>query len=326
MVSTHDGMCAAYTQQDVDAVFADMEYLLSEPPRDSVDRCRCVQCGGTGLLRQSCYDCELVCNACGVVQPGVNLPPEYFAPLPRKYSNYKRVHHWHERISQLLLMESPIPHQQFMQIAERLCDGTQTVLNKDSIRAVLRSLNMQLYIEKWLQIIQRVTGVHPPMPGPLLVQQLDDLFLQLQVPFDDFRMKGRKNFLNYNYVFCRLFQKLGCPQFCMFFPLIKSKPKLKALDDTWVQMAKVLDWPVPPLPIVPAFAVALESPMQLIRAIKARDASRDQAEKRSEHRNTSYHWTHHESQITDYPQPKLRRSDQLVLRRLESSLKRARYH
>jgi hypothetical protein len=30
-VSTHGGMCAAYTQQDVDAAFADMEYLLSEP-------------------------------------------------------------------------------------------------------------------------------------------------------------------------------------------------------------------------------------------------------------------------------------------------------
>ena len=86
---------------------------------------------------------------------------------------------------------------------------------------------MQLYIEKWLQIIQRVTGVHPPMPGPLLIQQLDDLFLQLQVPFDDFRMKGRKNFLNYNYVFCRLFQKLGCPQFCRHSvakPLTNLKP------------------------------------------------------------------------------------------------------
>ena len=53
-----------------------------------------------------------------------------------------------------------------MQIAERLLDGTHPIINKESlkdvIRGVLRSLNMQLYIEKWLQIIQRCT---PPSPA-----------------------------------------------------------------------------------------------------------------------------------------------------------------
>ena len=87
---------------------------------------------------------------------------------------------------------SQIPHREFDLIAAKLCDGTHAVLNKDSIRAVLRSLNMQLYIEKWLQIIHRVTGIMPPMPGPLLVQQLDELFLQLQRPFEHFKTPARK--------------------------------------------------------------------------------------------------------------------------------------
>ena len=61
----------------------------------------------------------------------------------------------------------------------KLCDGTYTVLNKDSVRAVLRSLNMQLYIEKWLQIIQRVTGIEPPSPGGQLLMSLDACFMEL---------------------------------------------------------------------------------------------------------------------------------------------------
>ena len=138
-------------------------------------------------------------------------------------SNYKRIHHWHERISQLLLAETAIPADEFGRIAQRLLDGTYAVLNKDSIRAVLRSLNMQLFIEKWLQIIQRLTGIEPPKPGPVLMERLDNMFTDLQMPFSHFKRNGRKNFLNYNYVFCRLFQRLGCPQFSMFFPLIKSK-------------------------------------------------------------------------------------------------------
>ena len=133
-------------------------------------------------------------------------------------TKYKRIHHWHERISQLQLHESFIPNDQMLQIATVLCDGSHKVINKDVIREVLRSLKMQQYIEKWLQIIQRITKVSPPKPGPQLIHQLDALFLELQKPFEACELQNRKNFLNYNYVFCRLFQKLNCTQFCMFFP------------------------------------------------------------------------------------------------------------
>ena len=110
---------------------------------------------------------------------------------------------------------SAIPHDEFLRIAERLCDGSHTIINKDVIRSVLRSLNMQLYIEKWLQIIQR-SLIEPPKPGFSLLHQLDDMFQELQTPFNNYKAE-RRELLNYNYVFCRLFQKIGCHQFSMFF-------------------------------------------------------------------------------------------------------------
>ena len=173
-------------------------------------------------------------------------------------SNYKRIHHWHERISQLLITESPIPDEEFIQIAAKLLEGGFTVINKDVIRTILRSLNMQLYIEKWLQIIFRITMIMPPIPGSSLIRQLDELFLELQEPFECYRANGRKNFLNYNYVFCRLFQKMGCTQYCMFFPLIKSQAKVRALDDMWTKMATSIKWQTPSLKQVQPFAVRLE--------------------------------------------------------------------
>jgi hypothetical protein len=249
-------MCAYHTQADVDAAFADLDAYLaqSEPADDGA----CVNCGSRTFERCSnpgkTVDFYSCCVGCGAVQAGVAYASEPWVV----HSNYKRIHHWHERISQLLLQESRIPDDHFAQITERIRQGAYTFVNKDVIRAVLRSLGMQMYIEKWLQIVQRLTGVEPPKPGPLLTQQLDDMFLQLQTPFSMCKITGRKNFLNYNYVLCRLFQILKCPQFGMFFPLIKSKQKLKSLDEMWAAMATQLEWEITPLQTVAPFAVKLE--------------------------------------------------------------------
>ncbi len=261
-----------HDQADLDAHFSCMDHLLAlERPDPVRSSGACVGCGGVLFVYNGpCigHPGSRVCSACGVVEERVVFWETMFGRcVPTKCSNYKRIHHWHERISQLLLLESQIPGDQMLQIAQKLCDGTYEVINKDSIRAVLRSLNLQLYIEKWLQIIYRITGIAPPAPGPLLLRQLDSLFLELQRPFNACRAQGRKNFLNYNYVFCRFLQKLDCNRFCMFFPLIKSKPKLAALDTMWLDMVGSIGWPATALQPVEPFAVRLQQPAPLLERL-----------------------------------------------------------
>jgi len=70
--------------------------------------------------------------------------------LSRRHSNYRRIHHAHERISQLLIQETPIPAADLVAIGEALLERKVRTLNKASIRGVLRSLSMQRYIERWL--------------------------------------------------------------------------------------------------------------------------------------------------------------------------------
>ena len=266
-----------YDQHLLDLAFADLDYLLDTERKDPArNDHRCPGCNGSRFnyaTSSSSHPGSSVCIDCGVVQSAtVIFEQMYGVDLPRKSSNYKRIHHWHERISQLLLLESQIPPADFLRIVEKLCDGTYTHINKDIIRTVLRSLNMQLYIEKWLQIIHRMTGVTPPTPGSCLILKLDSMFQDLQEPFESVKGANRKNFLNYNYVFCRLLHLLDCGQFSMFFPLIKSKLKLKQLDTMWEAMIKPLKWQLKPLEVVAPFSVRLEQPALLLQKTSAQCA------------------------------------------------------
>ena len=117
---------------------------------------------------------------------------------------------------------------------------------------------MQTYIEKWLAIMHRVTGQQPPVLTHRLTMQLDLLFIQMQLPFMEVRPTRRKNFLNYNYVFNRLFQKLDIEELGMFFPLIKTKSKLAALDVMWYDICDILRWEKVPLAPTKPFSIKLK--------------------------------------------------------------------
>ena len=114
-------------QEDVDKYFADyadaMHTLHPRPAHASRDALLCVNCGSAHYT----YDTSVnggvagarVCDECGAVQPG-NIIHEYLygRTITTRTSNYKRIHHWHERISQFLLTETPIPKDHMLQIGE----------------------------------------------------------------------------------------------------------------------------------------------------------------------------------------------------------------
>ena len=180
----------------------------------------------------------------------------------------------------MLLLESQIAAPQMEAIASLLLSGKYSQVGKPEIREVLRHLKLQHYIEKWLQIIYRCTGVAPPNPGPLLIDKLDTLFLELQRPFAAYKTPKRRNFLNYNYVFCRLFQLLELDQeYGRFFPLIKSKSKLKQLDDTWALMCESINWKcLPPLTPPPAFSVKLHGAAEKLARLRGELANQSLVE------------------------------------------------
>jgi hypothetical protein len=219
---------------------------------------RCTHCNSARLVTSYaqgdyvCYDCALV-QQVSVFQ---NAPQCH-----RPGSNYKRIHHWHERISQMQLNESCIPAAQFCQIETAIRDAGHKTLDKSTIRSVLRSLNLQKYIEKWLQIIWRITHEQPPLLTARQIARLDVLFVAMQVPFVHYKPDKRKNFLNYNYVFNRLLQMMQLDDLCKYFPLIKSKSKLMMLETVWASTCAYHQWNHVPLRPIDTWTVVVPPPL-----------------------------------------------------------------
>ena len=230
-------------QGELDSYFAIADTLLRGiaecPDEYDTEWPTCNGCGGYDFVL--CYrEGNHVCSECGFVQ--LEQVYQDAAKFVRRLSNYKRIHHFHERISQLMLNESSIPFKHLDLISAAIIKSGATVVDKCTIRKVLRSLNLQAYIEKWLSIVWHVTDARPPPLTQRVMIKLDLMFIALQGPFSRCKSENRKNFLNYNYVFNRLFALLGLPEYGMFFPLIKSKSKIAALDDTWYRMCQELGW------------------------------------------------------------------------------------
>jgi len=244
------------TADELQTIFDTADAILNQKSDGCGQHTGCMVCNGKSGIVLDYTRGDLICSNCGTVQPSLVADNGNFN-FVRVGSNYKRIHHFHERISQLLLCESNICDAHWQAISSKITESNFTELNKTNIRKVLRSLNMQIYIEKWLQIMFRYANVRPPRPPSSVLLKLDQMFLALQTPFAIHKSKSRRNFLNYNFVFNRLFHMLGIPEFGMFFPLIKSKNKLRLLEETWQQMCKNLQWECPKLQEPRQFSIIL---------------------------------------------------------------------
>lgn len=123
------------------------------------------------------------------------------------------------------------------------------------------------FYEKWKTICCVISGEETNIPDPGYVACIRHLFLACQIPFDlhkhvercDGRHRCEKkfgcwnNFLNYDWVFRKLFQIAELKYTCfkgnyeLFkdeFPLISKKIRENKLMPLWRQLCEYNDWPV----------------------------------------------------------------------------------
>eukprot|EP00741_Cyanophora_paradoxa_P016337 tig00020912_g15773.t1 len=164
---------------------------------------------------------------------------QLYRPRCELHSNYLRKYHVSERLKQHCLEDSPVPRTCWQLSARRMAGKEWS---KDNIRQVLRALKQQKYIERWAQIKWRITGERPPPMSAEDMDRVQEMFALVEVPFSMFKSQGRKNMLNYNYVFRQIFVLLDLPQHLPFFPLLKSRQKLSELDSIWNRICEYNDW------------------------------------------------------------------------------------
>ena len=114
-------------------------------------------------------------------------------------------------------------------------------LDNTKMRQMLRKLGYSKYYEHIPHIKHRL-GIPAPVINRETDEALRSMFKEIQGPFSRYCPSDRNNFLSYSYVIHKFFRILGMPEFCKYFPLLRSRVKLHAHDVTWKKICADLGW------------------------------------------------------------------------------------
>lgn len=197
-----------------------------------------------------CVECGLVVDhiLCDIF--GNTLPVRSIKPR----SLYRRRHHFNERLAQWLVTTRRVPYDVVEGVRLHILnssDGADVPLdiNKTKIRAALRSMKLAKYIENWVEIYCDLSDRPYPQVDSEILERIREHFLAIENAFEKNKPEGRKCILSYNYIICRILQIYGLTEHLKFFPPLKSRAKLKYLDNVWAQMTRTLGLPYIPAPM-----------------------------------------------------------------------------
>lgn len=212
-------------------------------------KCSNKDCGSSNVFidtRTSNY----VCRDCGTCEyyMGEELSYKEEQETSEKMVNnsYKRDNHLNEWILQFQGRETTnIPKEVIDQLRaefkkekiEKLSDITQS-----KVKAYLRKLRYSKYYEHATYITNILNGINPPSMTPELEEKLRHMFREIQEPFEKHCPANRSNFLSYSYVLYKFCELLGEDEYLPYFPLLKSKEKLRQQDVIWKGICGELKW------------------------------------------------------------------------------------
>ncbi|AYV78614.1 MAG: late transcription factor VLTF3-like protein [Edafosvirus sp.] len=110
------------------------------------------------------------------------------------------------------------------------------------MKTILKKLRLQQYYEHIPHIISKMTGRPPPTLSREVEEKIKVMFRSIQEPFTKYCPKDRTNFLSYSYVLHKFFQLLEMDEFVQYFPLLKSREKLRLQDKIWKRICDDLKW------------------------------------------------------------------------------------
>jgi len=191
----------------------------------------------------------LICTNCGESEYILidSDKPNYKDPLiENKTNGYKRINHFSELLNQCQGKESTdIPDEIFEKIIKKLNEMKIKDLSKldnKVMRNILKSLNLNSFYEHIPYIINKLNGIPPPTMSRELEEKVRTMFKEVQEPWINFKGSIRKNFLNNNYVFHKIFELLEEDDFIIYFPYLKSREKLQEHDEIWKKICHHNKW------------------------------------------------------------------------------------
>lgn len=228
----------------------DFKGVMDDTSKETISEyMRCSSCMSTNVFVDT-RESDLICMDCGICKKHLgdemSYKEEQETSTKMVNNSYKRDNHLNEWIMQFQGRETTnIPPELLDQLRSEfkkqkikdLADITQA-----KVKTVLKKLRMSKYYEHATYITNILNGVDPPTMSPALEERLRLMFKEVQAPFEKHCPVNRSNFLSYSYVLYKFCELLGEDEYLPFFPLLKSKEKLRQQDVIWKGICGELMW------------------------------------------------------------------------------------
>lgn len=99
-------------------------------------------------------------------------------------------------------------------------------------------------INHWRETIATTEQQFNFLFAPEVKTQLDDMFIKVQEPFTIICPPHRKSFFNYSFLIHRFLQTMGKDEYTRYFPLFKSREKMRYNNDLLKKIYEDLNWNV----------------------------------------------------------------------------------
>jgi len=243
-VPKNDEICNRATLQHKYLMKMDKNYACGKTKAKK--QLHCVKCNNEMILHhlEGCY----ICNKCGEVEyviMDVELPNNKELANEKQKYPYKKINHMKEKLTQFQAIESAT-------VPEESCNFIRNELRRHRIdpekcqpEQILKILKRNKLIglyEHLQQIYCKLTGAKPMILETEIKEEMYDMFQKMQTPYRNHRPPGRSNFLNYSFVINKLFHILKKPKHANFFPMLKSKDKLRTQEQIWKLICADLGW------------------------------------------------------------------------------------
>ena len=215
----------------------------------------CKKCNHIKVLVQN--ESNLVCQYCGDVEyyldntaMSVTYEQEVNTESNINHGIYKRMSHFNDILSNCQAKNNiSIPDEVISKIKEEIKKQKINKIEFKKLKPILKKLGLSKYYEqipKLYSIISNETILQIPQD---VEESLKVMFRMIQDPFEKHKPKGRSNFLSYSYCFYQLLVLLEQQKYCILFPLLKSREKIREQDKIWKAICQELDWDFIPAPI-----------------------------------------------------------------------------
>ena len=211
----------------------------------------CPECNS--MMQKLPTEASMACGECGISVPYLDSTTRSANHGDdRSYPSfsYKKINHFRDWLRSVQAKESTNISQDILDMVCTKCQEQRLSpddLTPKKIREILKQCKLRKYYENAVLIHSLMTGKQPPRFQPETEYQLEQMFMQIALPFE-IAVKEvapeRKNFLSYAFVCFKFVQLLPDVdnRWLQSFGLLKGRDKLYKQDQIWRHICNQLGW------------------------------------------------------------------------------------